>query len=68
MFFLYYLLSFIDQTEIDTDKFRGSKSLTIEVELSGGRGGVAWQHAQLFRQAADSEEFPFVITLYFTGS
>lgn len=61
-------MSFLDKSEIDTDKFRGTKLLTIEVELSGGKGDVAWQHAQLFRQAADSTEFPFVVTLHFIGS
>ena len=27
----------------------GSKELTLTASLSGGEGGEAWQHAQLFR-------------------
>lgn len=59
---------YLDTTEIETDTFRGSKVLTVQVELSGGKGSVAWQHAQLFRQSTDSEEFPFCITFYLVSS
>lgn len=47
--------------------FSGSTSLEIEARLSGGNGNVAWQHAQLFRQQTDSEEFPFSITFTLTN-
>lgn len=43
--------------------FSGSTFLEIEARLSGGKGDVAWQHAQLFRQQTDSQEFPFSITI-----
>ncbi|KAJ8941940.1 hypothetical protein NQ318_013273 [Aromia moschata] len=40
-----------------------SSSVTITASLSGGKGDVAWQHAQLFRQSTDSNEFPFCLTV-----
>lgn len=49
------------------EEFSGSKFIKIMVSLSGGRGDVAWQHAQLFRQKLNSEneDFPFVVNLTF---
>ncbi|XP_055920485.1 peptide-N(4)-(N-acetyl-beta-glucosaminyl)asparagine amidase [Eupeodes corollae] len=37
----------------------GSKDLVITAVLSGGKGDVAWQHTQLFRQSLSSKEYPF---------
>lgn len=46
--------------------FVNSKQLILEAELAGGRGDVAWQHSQLFRQSLnDTKEYPFSITLTF---
>lgn len=46
-------------------EFQGEEWLTISVELSGGKGDVAWQHAQLFRQALNDKDFPFVVNFTF---
>ena len=46
--------------------FKGCSELQLSVHLSGGRGDVAWQHAQLFRQTLDSkDEYPFDFTITF---
>lgn len=37
----------------------GSKVLLITAILSGGKGDIAWQHTQLFRQNLNSKEYPF---------
>lgn len=37
----------------------GSKVLVIKAILSGGKGDIAWQHTQLFRQNLNSKEYPF---------
>ncbi|RZC37522.1 peptide-N(4)-(N-acetyl-beta-glucosaminyl)asparagine amidase, partial [Asbolus verrucosus] len=37
----------------------------ISVNLSGGKGNVAWQHAQLFRQPMKSQDFPFILSITF---
>ncbi|XP_052796357.1 peptide-N(4)-(N-acetyl-beta-glucosaminyl)asparagine amidase-like [Mya arenaria] len=40
----------------------GATSFTLNVHLTGGRGGIAWQHTQLFRQSMeDSEVQPFEV-------
>lgn len=39
------------------------KSFEIFVKLSGGKGDIAWQHAQLFRQSLNSPDFPFDLQL-----
>ncbi|XP_073848899.1 N-glycanase Pngl [Musca autumnalis] len=41
------------------------KSFEICAKLSGGKGDVAWQHAQLFRQSLNSTEYPFDLQLEF---
>ncbi|XP_071822606.1 peptide-N(4)-(N-acetyl-beta-glucosaminyl)asparagine amidase-like isoform X2 [Apostichopus japonicus] len=46
-------------SETFTD-FRGSATLELTAELSGGEGDVAWQHTQLFRMSTDQlDTFPF---------
>lgn len=43
----------------------GCKVILVTARLSGGKGDVAWQHAQLFRQSLDSKDYPFSITFSF---
>ncbi|XP_018571005.1 peptide-N(4)-(N-acetyl-beta-glucosaminyl)asparagine amidase [Anoplophora glabripennis] len=49
----------------NTKEFYGSQVLSISASLSGGKGDVSWQHAQLFRQSIDSEDFPFSLKIIF---
>lgn len=47
--------------------FASAKELILEASLSGGKGDVAWQHSQLFRQSLeDTAEYPLSITLTFS--
>ncbi|XP_013415884.1 peptide-N(4)-(N-acetyl-beta-glucosaminyl)asparagine amidase-like [Lingula anatina] len=47
-----------------TDDLNGCRELTLTAELSKGRGDVAWQHTQLFRQQKDEvHNFPFEIVI-----
>lgn len=36
-----------------------SNQFQVVAKLSGGKGDVAWQHTQLFRQSLNSREYPF---------
>lgn len=45
------LLSIPDHTNFKTQEVKGAKTISIIVNLSGGTGNNAWQHAQLFRQS-----------------
>lgn len=46
-----------------TNLLEGRKSFEIVTRLSGGRGDVAWQHAQLFRQSLNSNDYNFVVNI-----
>ncbi|KAL3287455.1 hypothetical protein HHI36_001926 [Cryptolaemus montrouzieri] len=50
---------------LKTTNFRGAKFIIIEAMLKGGKGKEAWQHAQLFRQSVDSDDYPFELDLTF---
>ncbi|KAM6452750.1 peptide-N(4)-(N-acetyl-beta-glucosaminyl)asparagine amidase isoform 1-T1 [Liasis olivaceus] len=41
-------------------------NVTLEAELSGGDGNIAWQHAQLFRQSLKEDEDCFEIIIKFS--
>ena len=32
-----------------TEEFNGAKNLLLKVQMSKGKGDLAWQHTQLFR-------------------
>ncbi|XP_033749677.1 peptide-N(4)-(N-acetyl-beta-glucosaminyl)asparagine amidase-like [Pecten maximus] len=43
----------------------GVNSMTLTANLSGGKGDVAWQHTQLFRQKNDDfDTYPFEVKIY----
>ena len=52
---------------LKSEELSGSKNLTLKATLSGGKGEIGWQHAQLFRTALDknddSVQFQLIIKL-----
>lgn len=54
---------FEGENRIQTSDFRGSYELSLTATLTGGNGQDAWQHAQLFRQPMNSEEFSLSIII-----
>jgi peptide-N4-(N-acetyl-beta-glucosaminyl)asparagine amidase len=43
----------------------GASRFSIRIKLSGGNGDCAWQHAQVFRESLNSQNFPFHLSINF---
>lgn len=45
---------------------QNAREFTLTASMSGGRGEVAWQHTQLFRQSSDDKSsIPFEVKVTF---
>ena len=44
----------------------GSRWCVLSAEMTGGRGDVAWQHAQIMRQSTtERNNYPFALAVLF---
>ncbi|XP_060064096.1 peptide-N(4)-(N-acetyl-beta-glucosaminyl)asparagine amidase-like [Ylistrum balloti] len=58
------ILKGTDNLKLVSD-LNGVDNMTLTANLSGGKGDVAWQHTQLFRQTnSDFDTFPFEVKIY----
>ncbi|XP_014477524.1 PREDICTED: peptide-N(4)-(N-acetyl-beta-glucosaminyl)asparagine amidase [Dinoponera quadriceps] len=48
-------------SDFHTKKVEKAVKLNLSATLSGGKDGIAWQHAQLFRQSMESAEEPSML-------
>ncbi|CAN7941907.1 unnamed protein product [Ixodes pacificus] len=46
---------------------KGAQALCLKARVSGGRGSNAWQHAQLFRQPLDGQQFALELAVTLTS-
>lgn len=53
----------LDDVVHSVDDLVGNESFTITAILTGGKGDIAWQHTQLFRQSTNGYEFPFELNI-----
>lgn len=44
--------------------FSGKQEFIVTASLFGGKGDVAWQHTQLFRQKLDNNEFELTFNVH----
>ncbi|CAG9800040.1 unnamed protein product [Chironomus riparius] len=61
-------VTYMDQNDkiiTSKDDLVGQSRFSICVRMSDGSGDCAWQHAQLFRQKLNSDEFPFELSIQF---
>lgn len=56
---------FTGKSIANIQELNGKYEFSIKALLKGGKGDCAWQHAQLFRQALDAKEFPFILNIQF---
>uniref|UniRef100_A0A1B0CRQ6 Peptide-N(4)-(N-acetyl-beta-glucosaminyl)asparagine amidase n=1 Tax=Lutzomyia longipalpis TaxID=7200 RepID=A0A1B0CRQ6_LUTLO len=49
----------------DVQKLKNSRKFVMKAVLSGGKGDIAWQHTQLFRQPLKCPRYPFEICINF---
>ena len=55
---------FSDGARTHISDLEGSKTVTLTAHMRGGRGEVAWQHTQLFRQStSENDVFPFDVKI-----
>ena len=58
------LCSFADGAKTHISDLAGSNTMTLTAHMRGGKGDVAWQHTQLFRQGmAETDIFPLDIKI-----
>jgi len=53
----------VEGETFESASFEGSKELLLRIVLSRGNGDVAWQHAQVFRQALTSKDCTLEVTV-----
>lgn len=65
MIFAVHFLWFFTGITLKSEELSGSKNVTLKAKLSGGKGEVGWQHAQLFRTSSkpDIQENEFQLKL-----
>lgn len=57
-------LFFAGKEPITTLSLSGSKTIQLTATLTGGKGNVAWQHAQLFSEpVGGNDDFSFDVTV-----
>lgn len=67
LFWWFLLVLFSEVGDTTTSALEGAREFEIVARLSGGRGTVAWQHAQLFRQSLDANDYDFVVNVTLKG-
>lgn len=60
-------VEFLDVSDrvIQKNEIVGASKFSIRLQLEGGDGDCAWQHAQVFRQPLSCSDFPFQVEIKF---